>query len=58
MIKRFIKRCIALWHLSDSVVCEMSTNGKDYHDYRDATLDDPLHFFTYVCKRCGKRFVI
>jgi hypothetical protein len=65
-IKRYA-RWIWLWflaffHLSDSAVCEMSKGANlwgGYHDYRDGCkIETPQHFYTYTCKRCGKKFLI
>lgn len=44
------------WDLD--AVCRQSTGKADYHDYPDGTIDTPMHFYTYTCKRCGKAFEI
>ena len=53
---------LAYFRFSEKAVCEMSNagHGVDYHDYPDATepLNYPMHFYTYTCKRCGKKFTI
>lgn len=52
-----MKWFLAYFRLSKRAVCEMSVGSKDYHDYPDAG-EPPMHFYTYTCKRCGKKFEI
>lgn len=60
---------LAFFHLDDVVVCELSNytwwdkdvglfHTKDYHDYYDSEEGQPMHFHTYTCVRCGKKFTI
>lgn len=51
----------AYLHISDAAVCEMSRGllpEADYHDWWDGVANQPWHFFTHTCRRCGKRFTI
>lgn len=57
-MKRFWLWLLAVFHLSDAAVCEMSRGSKDYHDYPDGVIGEPWHFYTHKCKRCGKEFTI
>ena len=36
MIIFIIKTLIAIFRLNKRIVCEMSINGRDYHDYKDS----------------------
>lgn len=37
----------------------MSNEKFDFHDYPDETIiKEPIHFYTYTCERCGKKFGI
>lgn len=49
---------LAVFHLSDQAVCEMSKGSTDYHDYIDDEFGMPWHFTVLKCKRCGKEFWI
>jgi hypothetical protein len=52
---------LAWTRLSPAAVCEMSRGREpnaDFHDYKDGTIKDPMHFYTYTCERCGKAFTI
>jgi len=53
---------LAYYRLNNQAVCEMSKNAPlwgGYHDYSDGSqVTEPYHFFTYACRRCGKRFLI
>jgi hypothetical protein len=53
-------RFLATMRWSPSAVCEASKGCGliDYHDYHDSTVNEPWHFYTHTCKRCGKQFVI
>lgn len=57
-----ISRCkrwfLAEFHLSDKLVCELSSGTTDYHDYIDSVEGYPWHFHEMTCKRCGKKFSI
>lgn len=44
------------WDLES--VCRHSTGAVDYHDYPDSEEGVPRYFWTYTCKRCGKKFEI
>ena len=58
---RIVKWFLAVWHISDKAVCEMSVGKSlwsDFHDYTDADVKVPMHFYRYTCERCGKEFVI
>lgn len=59
-MKRLYRWILARFHLSDEAVCELSRRKGlvDYHDYQDSTVNEPWHFFTHTCKRCGKEFTI
>ncbi len=51
---------LAFFRLSNTAICEMSVGRaewNDFHDYPDGG-QSPWHFYTYHCKRCGKRFTI
>lgn len=56
----FFKLFLAVFHLSDTAVCEMSAcmGDADYHNYQDDEYGYPDHFVLLTCKRCGKRFRI
>lgn len=59
--KRWNKKFKAFFHLNQSVICELSTDENNYHDYTDATEPDnksPMHFYEYTCRHCGKKFYI
>lgn len=49
---------LAYFRLNMKAVCEMSVDGKDYHDYPDGEIKEPIHFHLYTCERCGKKFYI
>lgn len=60
-MKYLWKWFLARFHLSDSIVCEMSigkTLTDDFHDYQDSIDGYPDHFSVLKCKRCGKEFTI
>jgi len=52
------KTLIAFFRLNDKIICEMSNGKKDYHDYKDSTMEVSWHFYNHTCKRCGKQFTI
>lgn len=58
MIRRFFRWYLAYFHLSPRAVCELSTDDRDYHDHTDGTVTQPMHFYTYTCRRCGRKFMI
>ncbi len=31
---------------------------KQFHDYPDGTIQEPMHFYTYTCRWCGGEFAI
>jgi len=55
-----IKKILAFFRLSKTVVCEVSASmgDYDYHDYPDSIDGEPWHMVLLTCKRCGKRFYI
>ena len=53
-----LKRILAYFRLNSKLVCQLSNNKKDYHDYSDSLENVPLHFYKYQCKRCSKTFEI
>ncbi len=60
---KFWRTFQAVFRLSKSAVCEMSTEVHDYHDYPDAATPEgpkpePMHFYWYTCTRCGRKFTI
>ena len=59
-IKRQWYLFLARLRLSEWAVCEMSKGlgPIDYHDYPDGVADQPWHFHTHTCRRCGKDFTI
>jgi len=56
--RRLWWRFLAVFHLSERAVCEMSKGHRDYHDYHDSVEGYPDHFVPLTCKRCGKQFYI
>lgn len=59
-LKRWYRWLLAVFHLSESAVCEFSRGlgPDDYHDYDDTEEGQPYHFVLLTCKRCGKTFYI
>lgn len=57
-MKHFFKWLLASLRLNQKAICEMSHNGRDYHDYPDAEDPYPMHFHNYKCRHCGKEFYI
>lgn len=56
---RFWKLFLAHFRLSKRAICEMSFDGREYHDWVDGDVFmPPTHFYTYHCVRCGKPFQI
>lgn len=52
---------LALFHLNQKAVCNLSKNRglhNDYHDYKDSIEGEPWHFIKLTCKHCGKQFYI
>ena len=45
------KSFLAFWRLDLAAVCEMSKNGKQYHDYPDDPDGTPDHFVELTCER-------
>ena len=47
-------------HWNEKYVCELSINGRDFHDHEDSEDNDlgPVHFYEYTCRRCGKKYYI
>ena len=60
MIKKYMKRLMALMRWSKRIVCEVSAEMShiDYHDYTDTVDKIPDHFSLMICERCGKEFYI
>lgn len=52
------KRFKAYWRIDLKAVCEMSKDGRDYHDWPDSVEAFPFHMADLTCKRCGKKFGI
>ena len=55
------KRLLAYFRLNSKLICQLSNNKKDYHDYSDSLENMPMHFYKYQCnqcKRCNKTFEI
>jgi len=58
-MKRLWKLFLAYMRWSDSAVCEISVDGKDFHDYvDDKDGGAPMCWHLYTCSRCGKKFTI
>ena len=57
-MRRYLLWFLAYFHLSPKAVCELSSDDRDYHDHTDATVPEPMHFYTYTCRRCGRKFRI
>jgi hypothetical protein len=57
---KFFKFISALFHIRQKDVCELSQDMGlyDFHDYRDSTLGEPIHWYLLECKHCGKKFYI
>lgn len=53
-----IKWFLAFFRLNQSAICELSTSGRDYHDYPDSVVGEPWHMYTHTCKHCNKEFTI
>lgn len=52
------KRFLAFYRLDLKLVCEMSDDEHEYHDYMDDVACQPWHFVRLECARCGRRFYI
>lgn len=56
----FIKCLLGFGTIYDGSLCWFSERHWDKHDYpkHKGGESDPMHFFTYQCPKCGKRFSI
>jgi hypothetical protein len=52
------QRLKAYFRTDLELVCRLSNEKNDYHDYPDDVYGQPIHFFALTCKRCGKAFTI
>lgn len=50
---KLIQWFLGYFRLSQKAICAI-----DNHDYPDGTITDPIHFYTYTCRHCGKEFTI